>query len=87
MPHIDNGNPFGNCDGCFLKSESSKAALIRQYPDRARWWADHEEKIGATFRDGMPLSQLASFVDRQGDWIFDDENEVLCQADDGECTG
>ena len=87
LPHIDNGNPFGNCDGCFLKSESSKAALIRQYPDRAKWWADHEQKIEANFRDGMPLSQLADFVGRQGDWIFDVENGALCQADDGECTG
>lgn len=87
LPHINNGNPFGNCDGCFLKSEASKALLIRQYPDRAAWWAEHERKIGATFRDKMDLTQLASFVDRQGDWIFDDANGALCQADDGECTG
>lgn len=87
LPHIDRGNPFGNCDGCFLKSEASKALLIREYPDRAKWWADQEIKIGATFRDKMDLTQLASFVDRQGDWIFDDQNGALCQADDGECTG
>jgi 3'-phosphoadenosine 5'-phosphosulfate sulfotransferase (PAPS reductase)/FAD synthetase len=87
LPHIDNGNPFGNCDGCFLKSEASKAALIRQYPDRASWWVKHEERIGATFRDGMKLSEIANFVSRQSDWIFDAESGVLCQADDGECTG
>lgn len=87
LPHLENGNPFGNCDGCFLKSEASKALLIRQYPERAAWWAEHERKIGATFRDNMDLTQLASFVTRQGDWIFDDANDALCHADDGECTG
>ena len=86
LPYLNRGNPFGNCDGCFLKSESAKAALIRDYPERAEWWAAHERKIGATFRDGMNLTKLADFVDRQGDWIFETEG-VLCQADDGECTG
>lgn len=86
LPMLEHGNPFGNCDGCFLKSEADKAELIRQHPERAQWWIDHEEKIGATFRDRMPLKSLADFVDRQGDWIFDTEG-ALCQADDGECTG
>jgi hypothetical protein len=86
LPSIENGNPFGNCDGCFLKSEASKAELIRKYPERAQWWIDHEKRMGATFRDKMPLEQLASFIDRQGDWAFDTEG-ALCQADDGECTG
>ena len=87
LPSLEHGNPFGNCDGCFLKSEADKAELIRQHPDRAQWWIDHEEKIGATFRDRMRLKELARFVDRQGDWIFDKDNDALCQADDGECTG
>jgi len=83
---LERGNPFGNCDGCFLKSEADKAALIRHYPVRAEWWAGHERKIGATFRDRMSLSSLADFVRRQGDWVFDTEG-ALCQANDGECTG
>jgi len=87
LPSIENGNPFGNCDGCFLKSEASKAELIRQHPERARWWINHEKRIGATFRDKMPLEQLSRFIARQGDWIFDDQNDALCQADHGECTG
>lgn len=86
LPFLHHGNPFGNCDGCFLKSEASKAALIHHYPARAEWWANHERKIGATFRDGMNLSALADFVRRQGDFLFDTEG-ALCQANDGECTG
>lgn len=86
LPHLENGNPFGNCDGCFLKSEADKAALIRHHPERAEWWAAHERKIGATFRNKMDLTKLAEFIDRQGDWIFETEG-ALCQADGGECTG
>ena len=86
LPFLERGNPFGNCDGCFLKSEASKAALIRHYPERAAWWAGHEKQIGATFRDKMSLASLAEFVRVQGDWIFDTE-DALCQADDGECVG
>lgn len=86
LPHLENGNPFGNCDGCFLKSEADKAALIREHPDRAEWWAAHERAMGATFRDKMNLTQLADFINRQGDWIFNTEG-ALCQANDGECTG
>lgn len=86
LPYLQNGNPFGNCDGCFLKSEADKAALIRDYPDRADWWAKHERQIGATWRDGMDLTQLAEFIDRQGSFAFSTEG-LLCQADGGECTG
>jgi 3'-phosphoadenosine 5'-phosphosulfate sulfotransferase (PAPS reductase)/FAD synthetase len=86
LPHLEHGNPFGNCDGCFLKSEADKASLIREYPERAEWWRKHEGKIGATWRHNMNLGQLADFVSRQGDWIFQTEG-ALCQADDGDCTG
>ena len=76
----------GNCDGCFLKSEATLAAMWREHPDRMKWWADMEQKIGGTFHKSRNYKDLGRFVSRQGDWIFDNE-EFLCQADDGECTG
>ena len=76
----------GNCDGCFLKSEATLAAMWRERPDRMQWWADMEAKTGGQFHKNRNYEQLGSFVSRQGDWIFDDE-AFLCQADDGECTG
>ena len=84
--------PKGNCDGCFLKSEATLAMMWREHPDRMQWWADIEEwkskQIGkkAHFHATRTFKDLGEFVDRQGDWIFDDE-AYLCQADDGECTG
>lgn len=85
LPYLDRGNPFGNCDGCFLKSEESKAMLFRAYPDRAKWWERMEDRQGATFRARQPMRQTREMVQRQGDWIFDTEG-ALCQANDGECT-
>jgi hypothetical protein len=75
----------GNCDGCFLKSEATLAAMWREHPDRMQWWADVENKIGGTFHKRRNYSELGDFVQRQSDWIFEDE-AFLCQANDGECT-
>lgn len=93
LPDIDGRTQLGNCDGCFLKSEAARAALARDYPERAQWWADMEalaQSISsrpndARFREDGTWQQHMQFVERQGDWIFDTEG-ALCQADDGECT-
>lgn len=79
--------------GAFLKSEASRAALARDYPDRFKWWSDMEAMCvkngwggkNQTFLLGQPYSGVAKFVAAQGDWIFETEG-ALCQADDGECV-
>lgn len=76
--------PYGNCDGCFLKSEATLAGLARDFPDRAQWWQDLETEIGATFHKDKGRADLNNFVQQQGDWLFDDE-ALFCQADGGEC--
>ena len=75
----------GNCDGCFLKSEATLAMMWREHPDRMQWWADMETKAGGTFHKSRSYADLGNFIERQGDWIFDNE-AFLCQADEGECT-
>jgi 3'-phosphoadenosine 5'-phosphosulfate sulfotransferase (PAPS reductase)/FAD synthetase len=84
--------PKGNCDGCFLKSEATLAMMFREHPERMQWWIDiennHSKAVGreAHFHATRRFADIENFVSRQGDWIFDTEG-VLCQADDGECTG
>lgn len=86
---------LGNCDGCFLKSEATLAALARDHPERHAWWEAQEARAteltkspgGARFREAFTRADLAKMVARQGDWIFDEENGALCQAGHGECTG
>ena len=90
LPNINGRTWLGNCDGCFLKRESALAALVRQHPERAKWWEDVEAKTGTTFHQDVPRKDLREFVERQGDLAFamDDEGGGLfCQADHGECTG
>jgi 3'-phosphoadenosine 5'-phosphosulfate sulfotransferase (PAPS reductase)/FAD synthetase len=86
LPNFNGKTPSGNCDFCFLKSESSTAYMLRNFPERARWWVDIEKEIGFPFRLDRNLTNMQDFISRQGDWLFDDE-AFLCQADDGECTG
>lgn len=77
--------PKGNCDGCFLKSEATLAAMWRDHPDRMQWWADMEARVGSTFHKTRSYAELGDFVQRQGDWVFNDE-AFLCQRDGGECV-
>lgn len=86
----------GNCDGCFLKSEASRAELIRDFPERAAWWEAAEKRIGAQqvakgydpangrFDQRGGWADLRGFIERQRT-IFDME-DALCQRDDGECA-
>lgn len=93
LPNVDGRTQLGNCDGCFLKSEAARAALVRDYPDRAAWWQRMEELAqaissrpkDARFREDGSWSQHIDFVNRQGDWLFDTEG-ALCQSNEGECT-
>ena len=90
---------FGNCDGCFLKSERNLATLWKLYPERAKWWAKQEslvfegkenktqfQRFKGQVDRASSYKEIGDFVNRQGDWIFDDE-AFLCQANHGECTG
>lgn len=94
LPDVDGRTQLGNCDGCFLKSEASRAALARDYPGRAQWWADMEalaksissRPYTAHFREDGAWDELIEYTNRQGDWLFETEG-ALCQQSGGECTG
>jgi hypothetical protein len=91
LPVINGKTMYGNCDGCFLKSEAQLAMLCREHPDRFDWWENIEGRHISRgnygfFNKEKPLGQLKDTVSRQGDWVFD-EVGYFCQADDGECTG
>lgn len=75
---------MGNCDGCFLKSEATLAAVARDYPDRHTWWEAQEAKVGGTFRKEFSRADLRRAVSLQA-WLFDVE-DGFCQRDGGECV-
>jgi len=86
LPSLNGKTAKGNCDLCFLKSEAILASMAREYPDRAKWWIDKEKQTGRSFHKVRKLNSFVDFVERQKDWVFDDES-YFCQADDGECAG
>lgn len=93
LPHVNGRAALGNCDGCFLKSEAHLAMIARDYPERHAWWERMEAVAettasspkGARFRDEYTRRELRDAVERQGDWLFEEEGR-LCQANAGECT-
>lgn len=93
LPNVKGNCWLGNCDGCFLKSEANIAAFIRDYPERAAWWEEMEAKVkglttseaAAHFSKRYGRRALREILERQGDWLFDEEGR-LCQANDGECV-
>lgn len=50
----DLGTYEGNCDLCFLKNSKKIARLIEENPESVNWWAEMEEKYGATFWRNRP---------------------------------
>jgi 3'-phosphoadenosine 5'-phosphosulfate sulfotransferase (PAPS reductase)/FAD synthetase len=83
---------YGNCDGCFMKSEAQLAALARDHPKRAAWWEDMEAKASclatsgsARFRHQYTRAELRDTIERQGDLLF--AIGGFCNASHGECTG
>jgi len=100
LPNVGGNCWLGNCDGCFLKSEAHVAAFARDLPDRAAWWEQVEAlvsslvsskgrpKDNSQFSKRYSRAEMRDFMDRQGD-AYDQLTQlgILCQKDEGECTG
>ena len=86
LPIFNGKTMKGNCDFCFLKSEATLALMAREHPELAKWWIDAEQRLDNRFERNRDMASLVEFVQRQQDWVFD-EQDYFCQADGGECTG
>jgi len=75
----DGVTALGNCDLCFLKGTSQVVSIIRQNPERAIWWSDMEEIVGATFRKDRPnYKNLIKFNEQQADMFSDESIPCFC---------
>ena len=86
LPMFNGKTMKGNCDFCFLKSEATLALMAREHPELSQWWIDAEQRLNNRFERNRDMASLVEFVQRQQDWVFD-EQDYFCQADGGECTG
>lgn len=68
-----------NCDLCFLKGTGILMGLINQKPERAVWWANMEDVVGATFRSDRPTyKQMAKYNDSQSNLFVDETISCFC---------
>ena len=82
LPFRDGVTPLGNCDLCFLKGPNQIMGLIKDSPERAVWWANQEDAIGARFRSDRPsYGQMRKFMTDQAD-MFSTEGGVDCFCGD-----
>lgn len=49
-----------NCDLCFMKGQATLDRMIRNHPERAEWWIEHERRSGMQFKN----TPYAAMVDR-----------------------
>lgn len=70
-----------NCDLCFLKGSGIVMGLIAQKPERAIWWAEMEQKIGARFRSDRPSYAEMMRYTKDQQVLFDDQS-ISCFCGD-----
>lgn len=82
----------GNCDGCFLKSKASIFRMLRDHPERMRWWARQETiprgtcGVNRTFRvDRLPYAGLTNAVRAMPMLPMDETMHELGEACDDGC--
>jgi 3'-phosphoadenosine 5'-phosphosulfate sulfotransferase (PAPS reductase)/FAD synthetase len=83
LENVNGETPWGNCDLCFLKSNSRIASLIATEPQRATWWARMEtiatasKPSGFYFRTDRPsYAAMQKFSTEQRDMFVSDDNDL-----------
>ena len=85
LPSVKGRTPLGKCDGCFLKSERSITALIRDSPERADWWERMERETteiankpsGARFSKNRSRAETHDLILRVVQHIVQAEQDFL----------
>lgn len=79
-----NGNSLlSNCDLCFLKKTDHLLSLIKDKPERAVWWVNMEQKIGARFNQAHPsYASMVKFAAEQMPLFDQDEDGIACFCGD-----
>jgi hypothetical protein len=76
---INGKTPLGNCDLCYLKDLKQKFSIVKRYPEKVVWWAEMENKIGATFRRDHPTyNEIISKAEEQIDLFADESIPCFC---------
>lgn len=83
LPNNNGVTDWGNCDLCFLKGKSKRAAIIRERPSLADWWAAAEKRKGQQFRPDEPsYEQMKIIATDQGQLFSFDDESIPCFCGD-----
>lgn len=74
--------PYGNCDGCFLKGKGKLAIIAKEKPELFDWWINHENQSQSTFKKEISYQQIKDKAQSQlGLWDNDPSFECFCNID------
>lgn len=77
--------PYGNCDGCFLKGKGKLAIIAKEKPHLLDWWINHEETLlnqGGAFKKEITYRQLRDkSLSQKGLFDGDPSFECFCNID------
>ena len=74
--------PYGNCDGCFLKGKGKLSIIAKEKPELFDWWIDIENKSGYQFKKEISYQQIKDKAQSQlGLWDDDPSFECFCNID------
>lgn len=76
-------DPYGNCDGCFLKGKGKLIQILSKNPDALDWWINVEKASGNTFKKGISYEQLKKMAQEKKVDLFSDDPsfDCFCNAD------
>jgi 3'-phosphoadenosine 5'-phosphosulfate sulfotransferase (PAPS reductase)/FAD synthetase len=86
LPIINGETIGGNCDLCFLKAMPKIITLVKQNPERAKWWAKMEE-IGSTYTTGNgavfslnrpKYAEIHKYLDKQTELFSQESIDCFC---------
>lgn len=90
LPNINGKTMHGNCDLCFLKPKAQILSLIKEKPERAIWWMNHEKQAatrcsgdGKYFAIDRPsYEKMLEFAKAQTDMFDENEEGIACFCGD-----
>jgi len=74
--------PYGNCDGCFLKGKGKLSIIAKEKPELIDWWINVEKESGHQFKKEITYQQIKDKSQSQlGLWDNDPSFECFCNID------
>ena len=90
LPNMNGKTMHGNCDLCYLKPKAQILSLIKEKPQRATWWINHETEAakrntgdGKYFAIDRPTyAQMYQYSFDQSDMFDPNEEAISCFCGD-----